>query len=89
MNKLYWLDQITHQWKLVAESQNESEIMGQAARHLAVSVHGVVGYAKYVIKSLPHDYAYWTEYTRYEGGSKRSNIDYEAVPKLIRLLELL
>lgn len=89
MNRLYWLDYISNRWKLVAESQNESEIMGQAARHLDVSEHGVVGYAKYVIKSLPHDYVYWTEYQRYEGGSRRSNIDYELVPKPIRLLELL
>lgn len=63
--------------------------MGRAAILLSTSPQGVVGYAKYVIKSIPTDYIYWTRYTRYEGGSKRDNVYDEEVPKPIRLLEML
>ena len=63
--------------------------MGEAAHQIATSPHGVVAYAKYVIKAKPTDYVYWTQYTRYEGGCKRDGVLLSDVPKPIRLLEML
>lgn len=89
MNRLYWLDDKTLQWIVVMESSDQNEVMRKAAWLLETSRYGVVGYSKICIESKPTDYVYWTEYTRYEGGSKRASMATKYIPKVIQLLELL